>query len=396
MGMRSVHLLAALSLVVAAWAMEGCFRGCPQTESEFCGSRTCGEVTEPNACGEVQTVDCGQCFGPDVCGGAGTPNVCSFCKHPAVTRDCVGGCRIPAGCFPMGSDGSPCTNDVIQNPMPFTTFGQETRHEVALTHSFEMMDAEVTQGAFSDLMSYRPARNENQDQPFMPDNPVEYVSWHEAAAYANALSAKEGHPSCYSCSGDGAKVVCGPAGSYTGARVFECPGYRLPTDAEWEYAFRAGQTTDFYAGYDLDAMGCHCKHDFETQVCACDEKTPPTSCDELPFYVALNDTAWWGHNSGGHHHPVRTAPKTNPWGLYDMAGNVFEWCHDWVDSTMESVKATDPWGKPAGAYKVVRGAAFDWGEVRFFRASTRRLETVDHVCYSVGFRLVRTIKSGPL
>jgi len=393
--MRLLLLLASLVPLLAA---QGCYQGCPQTASEFCGNRNCGQVTEENACGEVQTIDCGRCFGPDICGGGGVPNVCSFCKTPAVSRDCTGGwCKIPAGCFRMGTDQSPCTSDVIASPMPFTTFGQETMHEVALTHSFQIMDAEATQAAFSDLMDYRPARNEGQAQAFMPDNPVEYVSWHEAAAYANALSTKEGREPCYACSGEDAKVTCEVRERYAGSAIYDCPGYRLPTDAEWEYAFRGGKSTDFYTGQDLDAAGCHCHHDVEAKACTCDAKSDsPVPCDTFGFYGALNDTAWWEQNSGGIHHPVRTTKTPNPWGLYDVAGNVFEWCHDWSETTMASAKATDPAGQPSGTFKVVRSFAFNWGEIRFFRASTRRLETPDHVCHSVGFRLVRTLTSGPL
>ena len=329
------------------------------------GQKDCGEVTGANACGETQTIDCGRCFGVDICGGQGIPNVCTQCTHPSVQPDCSGGwCRIPAGCFEMGvAVGAQCTP---VEPAPYTLYGAETLHEVALTHSFEMMDAEVTQDTFKALMGYLPSKNRSQPSPLPVGLPVEYVSWHEAAAFANALSRDKGLSPCHSCSGADRFVTCTPA--FDGGRIYDCQGYRLPTEAEWEYAFRSGTRTDLYNG-DLE------------------------SCDGPS--ARLSEIAWYGKNSDARHHAVRTK-EANAWGLYDMAGNVFEWCHDWTIDDLTGSKATDPWGERSTSRKAVRGGAYEWPGPRYFRASARRLEEVQHVCHSIGFRLVRTLKSGPL
>jgi formylglycine-generating enzyme len=366
--MRGVPLYV-VALLCAGHA--GCYRGCPQTKAEFCGERNCGEVTATNACGEVQTFTCGRCYGPDICGGDGRPNVCAPCRHPPVTRACTAGwCKVPAGCYGMGSEpGTPC---VPVPPPPYTVFGSETQHMVALTHGFEIMDAELTQESFQQLMGYNPAQN--RDQPGSENlgvHPVEYASWHEAAACANVLSAREGLSPCYSCTGAKDFVVCSPSPTFSSEKIYDCPGYRLPTEAEWEYAYRAGTTTDFYVSID-DA--CRQSQDY---------------CDGGCSSARLDEISWYQANSGtpNRHHAVRQKAP-NAWGLHDMAGNVFEWCHDFARDDLGAVTVTDPWGESAGTYKALRSAAFEWAS-KYLRAATRRLDTLDHRCYSVGFRLVR-------
>ena len=379
--MRGFVLIAAL---LAATTACGCYTGCPDDDQhKFCarqGNKDCGDVTAESLCGGVQTLNCGTCFGNDLCGGSGVPNVCSECKRPAsIVKDCADGwCKISAGCFKMGSPAD-------SHCMPFShkDCGKETAHTAALTHSFLMGEAEVTQEAFKAVMGYSAAKNKNHTPPLPANLPMEYVTWHEAAAYANALSSAKGLDACYSCSGSGRFSRCDVADDYSGQKIYACPGYRLPTEAEWEYAQRAGTETELYNG--TMKKGCDCV-----------EIVSPFSPPVCPM---LDEIAWWGGGGAGTakdtHHPVKEK-KPNAWGLYDMVGNVWEWVHDWYVDDLGSAAVVNPAGPSSGSKRGIRGGGWIWPEPRFFRAGVRRKDVPEHNCEDVGFRLVRTLKAGPL
>jgi len=271
------------------------------------------------------------------------------CVHPAVHVACnAGWCEIPGGCFAMGSpNGEACR------------FPNETKHNVTVGRTFQMHQNEVTQSQFVQLMGYSPAYFKG-----CSSCPVEQVNWHEAAAYCNALSQKEGNKfPCYSCKGTGAAVKCAVTAEWSpnAKRIINCPGYRLPTEAEWEYAYRAGTTSHYYNG-DLKA---------------CTGKNP-----------TLDQIAWYDQNSGKRTQRVgRKQP--NPWGLYDMSGNVWEWTTDWWRQDLGSAWAIDPVGPATGQHPVVRGGSWDTiaGDMR---AAFRDKYTIDKRYNTVGFRCVRT------
>jgi len=239
-------------------------------------------------------------------------------------------------------------------------FVEEVQHTVTLTRSFAMLSTEVTQGQFESLMGYNPS-------DFVAcgtDCPVETVNWYEAAAYSNVFSAAEGYASCYTCTGAGTGVDCEPDVAY--ATPYDCPGYRLPTEAEWEYAARAGTATATYNG-DLDDGHLNC---------------------EQPNDV-LDSIAWYCGNSGDTTHEVGTR-LPNFFGLYDMLGNAWEWCHDWHDD-YPTGSVEDPWGPASGSFRVVRGGSCEF-DAKYSRASYRRRRLPSNRL-GHGFRLVRSLPS---
>ena len=180
---------------------------------------------------------------------------------------------VPAGTFEMG-----------------TPQGEECSREPAGTtprrlESFEILAYEVTQAQFEEVMGYNPTFASNCD-----DCPVDSVSWHEAAAFANAIARRTSSQTCYVCSGEYEQTRCSVTKT-------SCDGPRIPTEAQWEYAARAGTRDATYAGPVVTCM----------------------SRDEV-----VDTIGWYKANSAGR--PRRVGRKQpNPWGLYDVLGNVAEW-----------------------------------------------------------------------
>ena len=232
----------------------------------------------------------------------------------------------------------------------------ETQHLVKLTHKFEIQRAEVTQHQFKKVMGYSPSAFTTCGGTC----PVESVTWHQAAAYCNGLSASVSLAACYTCSGSGAAVTCSDTATFSGTKIYTCPGFRLPTEAEWEYAYRAGTVTSFYNG--------------ESPTCP--------SKDPLADKIA-----WYYYNSGQKPHPVRQKAP-NPWGLYDMAGNVSEWVHDGY-AAHPTAPVTNPCGPAPPATRVFRGGS--WKSVGMeLRAADRRYPAITYKSNTLGLRCVRS------
>jgi formylglycine-generating enzyme required for sulfatase activity len=175
--------------------------------------------------------------------------------------------------------------------------------------------------------------------------PVVYVTWYGAVAYCNWASTKDGLTACYGATGSRGN----PSECHTRN------GYRLATEAEWEYACRAGTATAYYWG---DAFG-----DTDSPYC------------------------WYANNSGNNHHDVG-GKIANAFGLFDMSGNVSEWCSDWYDA-YSGTAVNDPTGPETGGGRVVRGGWFSDGS-GFVRSALRSFGGPSDRFSGVGFRLVKS------
>ena len=223
---------------------------------------------------------------------------------------------LPAGVFTMGSPASELGRE-----------SDEVEHEVTLSNDFYMQTTEVTQGQWRAVMGSNPSYFSSCGDGC----PVEQVSWNDIQTFITTLNQR----------GEGT--------------------YRLPTEAEWEYAARAGSITAFANG----------------------EITQPTGNDPN-----LNLMGWYNQNSGSTTHPVGQK-QDNDWVLYDMHGNVYELVQDRYGSYGSSA-VTDPQGPVAGPYRVLRGGY--WRRYAgSCRSANRSISTpTNRTSFIVGFRLMRT------
>jgi len=242
---------------------------------------------------------------------------------------------IPTGTYLMGS--------------PATESGSrmdETQHPVTITHPFELAKTEVTQRQWQDVMGTAPSYLYD-----CPDCPVENVSWLDAIAFCNQISLRHGLNPVYT------RVDSNVTWNQ------QADGFRLPTEAEWEYACRAGTTTAFYLGECITTADAN----FNGYV-------PQAGCPE----------GLWRNQIVS----VGSFPP-NTWGLYDMHGNVNEWCWDWHgEFTADPV--ADPTGPADGDKKVIRGGSFGEGAA-LCRSASRKFSYLGRRSGHMGFRVARTV-----
>ncbi len=295
---------------------------------------------------------------------------------------------IPAGEFEMGADEdrSDTLNDFSYCD-PAWLDGETPRHKVRITKPFYMGQHEVTLGQF--LKFYHDAKyktdierdgkpswgyskdgrlvESNQYRPWHPiawkiemDHPVIYVSWNDATAFCNWLSEKEGKT------------------------------YRLPTEAEWEYAARAGSSSRYHFGNDPEELARFANSSDQDRknffgssgnIVIASFKDGKKTDTNIPFpFISRRDGYAW------------TAPvgkfRPNDFGLYDMHGNVWEWCSDWYDETYYETSPTDdPQGPAAGSSRVARGGGFYDAPVNLRCADRDRDGPALRNC-NFGFRVV--------
>ena len=217
---------------------------------------------------------------------------------------------IPAGTFTMGSPDDEADRGSDEGPQT----------DVTLTRNFYLGATDVTQGQYAAVMGINPSDFKNAGK----DAPVEQVLWDDAMAFCQKLTAREQ-----------------AAGRLPAGFVFT-----LPTEAQWEYACRAG-TTGPYAG-------------------------EPAA------------TSWYDKNSGGTTH-LAGAKQPNAWGLYDMTGNVYQWCADWYAKRLPGGDVTDPTGPVTGSVHVLRGGG--WYYDKTYCRSAYRDYDPGYRANFIGFRV---------
>ncbi|MDR2452880.1 MAG: formylglycine-generating enzyme family protein [Candidatus Accumulibacter sp.] len=225
----------------------------------------------------------------------------------------------------------------------------EIQHRVTVS-DFHLARSEVTQREYAALMGSNPGEFRGDDLP------VENVTWFDALRYSNARSAREGLEPAYAIDGE----------TVTWNR--RANGYRLPTEAEWEYASRAGTTTPFHTGNAIsDRQANFYNH-----------------------YGYNNNSS--GRIIGGAKGSTASVKSfgSNSWGLFDMHGNVAEWCWDWYGE-YDIAGRIDPAGPATGTYRVNRGGG--WNDFpKHVRSAYRGAAPPGNRMFNVGFRLARNTK----
>ncbi|SHI64567.1 formylglycine-generating enzyme family protein [Flavobacterium terrae] len=243
--------------------------------------------------------------------------------------------KVEGGSFMMGSKDD---NRIAEND-------EQKQHEVKLK-SFEINKLEVTVWEWKDY-----CKKNNKKMPLTPfwgwndNNPITNITWFEAVEYCNWLSKIEGLKAAYTFAGPNVKCD------------FTANGYRLPTEAEWEFAAKGGKKSkgNIFAGSNNS-----------------------------------NDIAWWIKNSERKPHAVGTK-LPNELGIYDMSGNVWEWCWDWYNKDYYKTEdSNNPCGPIRGEKKSVRGGSWDSQE-NYLRTANRISTDPSKTNEFYGFRLARTI-----
>jgi len=246
---------------------------------------------------------------------------------------------IPSGKFYMGSHDS---DEFMRN-------NEHPQHRVQITKPLFFGIYQVTQDQFSLLMGFNPSTSTE-----VPRCPTDSVTWYSAIEFCNKLSEAEGFSPYYSL--NVTKRRSSQAVEEAEVQILGGNGFRLPTEAEWEYACRAGSITPWCFG---------------------------------DLVLDVSNYAWYYDNAQMETHIVGEK-KPNGWGLYDMHGNVMEWCYDWYNEFyyQQEQQEDDPPGPEEGVARVLRGGAWQFG-AEATRSAYRNSANPDATSNVIGFRVVR-------
>ncbi len=275
-----------------------------------------------------------------------------------------------------------CTGGAFAMGSPSDETGRnddEKEHDVTLTNDFLIMEKEVTQNEFENLMKHNPS----SPTYCGGECPVENLSWYDAVAYAIVLSENKGVAPCYELSDvmcwdgtidseDEENRFCAGHGGIDAAivslkgvaSVYECEGYRLPTEAEWEFAARAGRTFAFFNG----------------------DITSPENCNDPDPNLDL--VGWYCGNSNYETH-AGAKLEPNGWNIYDMHGNVGEWTWDDYGSYSSEAENPEKFSGDEETPRVYRGGNYS-GKAKDCRSAARAAHLPEMRFPYIGFRLAKT------
>jgi len=278
--------------------------------------------------------------------------------------------HISAGSFQMGSpEGEngrqPHPNDSAEVPVEW-----EKVFQVTLTNDYFLSETEVTRELFHQFFE---DDGKGASNCLLDDCPAQFLSWNMAAHFTVYLSQLEGYEPCYECEGEGRDVSC--SSRYQYEDFYTCEGFRLPSEAEWEYAARSGSTSAIWT----PSGGAEIPIGVEF------------SCEEEQFLTdgtAIGDFAWYCGTTNQAHSVGQLNP--NGYGLYDMSGNVWEWSHDGFGNYPE-VATYNPLGG-AGDVHALRGGR--WGNEPYALRAAKRISVApDFWDGNFGFRLAISTQS---